>query len=157
MTLVIDLCPPDAAGPLRIGADQSATVAALREFGEPRLCNGTPGRRPSWFVLRPSGLLVRCHLDGHGDVGAIEFGRPTNDADTVRYQGIDLFGTPADELVAALRARTTVIEEEQGYAFVAPDLLLSCWRASTPKDADDVDGRFFDAVLLARPGYYDRT
>ncbi len=155
MTYVVDLRPPEAAGPLRIGADRAETVTALRQLGEPQLLNGTPGRRPSWFVHRPSGLVVRCHLDKPGAVEAIEFGRPSSTADAVCYQGIDVFGTPADELVTAMRARTRVVEEGRGYAFIAPDLLLSCWRATTPKDADDLDGRFFDSVLLARPGYYD--
>lgn len=155
MTYVIDLRPPDAAGPLRIGADRAETVTALRQLGEPQLLNGTPPRRPNWFVHRPSGLVVRCHLDKPGAIEAIEFGRPNNPVDIVCYQGIDVFGTPADELVTMMRARTRVVEEEHGYAFIAPDLLLSCWRATTPKDAEDLDGRFFDSVLLARPGYYD--
>lgn len=157
MALVIDLYPPEAAGPLRIGADRTATVAALREFGEPRPHDGTPDHSPSWFVHCPSGLFIRCHFDRPGGLRAIEFGRPSDGADTVRYQGIDVFGTPAEELLAALRARTRVVEEDHGYAFVAPDLLLSCWRASTPQDAEDTDGRFFDSVLIARPGYYDQA
>jgi hypothetical protein len=158
MTLVIDLRPPDAAGPLRIGADRTELVTALREFGEPRLVTRTFGHAPSWAVDRPSGLAIRCHLDRPGHLAAVEFRRPTIDADSVRYQGIDVFGTPAEEFVAALRMRTAVVEEEHGYAYIAPDLLLSCWRATTPKDPDDPDdpdGRYFDSLLLARPGYYN--
>lgn len=157
MTFVIDLHPPDVAGPLRIGADRTDMVSALREFGEPRLVTRSPGRPPSWAVDRPSGLVVRCHLDRAGRLDAIEFGRPTSAADSVRYRGLDVFGTPADEFVAALRRHTAVVEENHGYAYIAPDLLLSCWRASTPKRPDDVEGRHFDSVLVARPGYYNQT
>ena len=32
-----------------------------------------------------------------------------------------------------------------------------CWRASTPKDPEDTEGRWFDSVLIARPGYYNQT
>lgn len=155
MTLIIELRPPDVAGPLRIGADRSEVVTALREFGEPRLVTRTLGRRPAWAVQRPSGLVIRCHLDRAGLLDAIEFGRPTGTEDVVRYEGVDVFGTPAEEFVAALRGRTTVIEENHGYAYVAPDLLLSCWRAATPKNGDDTEGRHFDSVLIARPGYYN--
>ncbi|HJP72974.1 MAG TPA: hypothetical protein VJ914_01825 [Pseudonocardiaceae bacterium] len=155
MTLVIDLRPPDAAGPLRIGSDRTEFIAALREFGVPRLVTRAPGRRPSWAVDRASGLAVRCHVDRAGHLDAVEFGRPTTNSDAVRYHDLDVFGTPAEEFVAALRRRTQVVEEEHGYACVAPDLLLSCWRATTPKDADDTDGRYFDSVLVARPGYYN--
>jgi hypothetical protein len=155
LTLVIDLRPPDAAGPLRIGADRAELIAALREFGVPRLVTRAPGRIPSWAVDRPSGLAIRCHVDRAGHLDAVEFGRPTTNADAVRYQDLDVFGAPAEEFVATLRRRAHVVEEEHGYAYVAPDLLLSCWRATTPKDPDDTDGRYFDSVLIARPGYYN--
>lgn len=155
MAIVVDLHPPDAAGPLRIGADRTEMVTALREFGEPRLVTRTLGHRPAWAVQRPSGLLVRAHLDRDGLLNAIEFGRPTGTEDVIRYRDMDVFGTPAEEFIAALRKHTSVIEEDHGYAYVAPDLLLSCWRAATPKNGDDTDGRHFDSVLIARPGYYN--
>lgn len=155
MTLVVDLRPPDTAGPLRIGADRTELVAALREFGTPRLATRTLGRRPAWTVRRPSGLVVRAHTDRAGLLDAIEFGRPTGTGDVVRYRGMDVFGTPAEEFIDALRGHAGVVEEDHGYAYVAPDLLLSCWRAATPKDGDDTDGRHFDSVLIARPGYYN--
>ena len=157
LALVIDLRPPDAAAGLRIGADRSEIVTALREFGEPQLVTRAHRRMPSWTVRRPSGLVIRCHVDRAGRLDAIEFGRPTEPGDVVRYAGIDVFGTPAEEFVAALRTRTPVVEEDHGYAYVAPELLLSCWRASTPKDPEDTEGRWFDSVLIARPGYYNQT
>jgi hypothetical protein len=157
MTLVIDLRPPHVAGPLRIGMDRSEMVTALGELGEPRLVTRSLGRRPAWAVHRQSGLVIRGHLDRFGVLNAIEFGRPASTEDVVRYEGMDVFGTPAEEFVAALRTRTTVIEENHGYAYVAPRLLLSCWRAATPKNGDDTEGRHFDSVLMAGPGYYNPT
>ena len=155
MSLVIDLRPPDTAGPLRIGADRTETVTALRELGTPRLVTRALGRRPAWAVERPSGLVVRAHSDRAGLLNAIEFGRPTGTEDVVRYRGMDVFATPAEEFIAMLRQQTSVVEEDHGYAYVAPELLLSCWRAATPKNGDDTDGRHFDSVLIARPGYYN--
>ena len=155
MSLVIDLRPPDAAGPLRIGADRTETVTALRELGTPRLVTRTLGHQPAWAVERPSGLVVRAHLDRAGLLNAIEFGRPAGTEDVIRYRGMDVFATPAEEFITALRAHASVVEEEHGYAYVAPELLLSCWRAATPTNGDDTDGRHFDSVLVARPGYYN--
>jgi hypothetical protein len=66
-----------------------------------------------------------------------------------------VFTTPAADLVAELRRRTTVREEEDGHSFTAPELLLAFWRPTTPETPDDEDGRFFESVLLARPGYDD--
>jgi len=36
----------------------------------------------------------------------------------------------------------------------APDLLLALWRAVVPEDDNDSDGRYFESVLAAMPGYY---
>jgi hypothetical protein len=37
-----------------------------------------------------------------------------------------------------------------------PDLLLSLWRPfEADDDSHDEQGHYFNAVLLARPGYYD--
>lgn len=76
--------------------------------------------------------------------------------DAVTYDGLDVFTTPAAQLVSQLRRHTTILAEEDAHAFTAPDLLLSFWRSTTPESPDDDEGRFFESVLLARPGYYDQ-
>jgi hypothetical protein len=82
-------------------------------------------------------------------------GRPGSGDDVVSYLGMNLFGTPADELVERLSedARTEV--SEGGRSVTAPDLLLALWRAAIPESPAEDDGRYFESVLVARPGYYD--
>jgi hypothetical protein len=47
-------------------------------------------------------------------------------------------------------------DEEPGYSLTAPNLLLAFWRSAVPEGSYDPEGRYFEGVMLARPGYYDR-
>lgn len=156
--MIIALRPPDAAGPLRLGATGQAAVDTLQHLGVPLvLCRDTSSR-PGWAVHRPSGLFIGVYFDAHDHVEAIEFGRPGDStADAVTYNELDVFTTPAADLITQLRQHTTVREEENGHAFTASDLLLAFWRPTTPETSDDEDSRFFESVLLAQPGYYDQA
>jgi hypothetical protein len=152
--VIIVLRPPDAAGPLRIGATGQDTVDTLRQLGDPQVLCRTPDSRPAWAVHRPSGLFISAYFDADDRVEAIEFGRGDAD-DAVTYNGLDVFTTPATDFITQLRRHTTVYEEEDGHSFTAPELLLAFWRSTTPETPDDTDGRYFEGVLLARPGYND--
>jgi hypothetical protein len=108
-------------------------------------------RRPWWWNVR---LVFRFRLLRCGRCGeAVEFGRPRS-RDVVTFGGIDIFGTPADALVMKLREITSVDVDEDGHSATAPALLLWLWRSVVPENDDDQDGRYFDSVLVARPGYY---
>lgn len=144
--MVIVLRPPEAAGPLGIGATGQATVDTLRRLGDPQVLCRTPGSRPGWGVQRPSGLFIGAYFDAQDRVEAIELGRPGSTDDAVTYNGLDVFTTPAADLVTQLRRHMAVLEEEDGHAFTAPEVLLSFWRPTTTD-------RFFESVLLTRPGY----
>jgi hypothetical protein len=86
-------------------------------------------------------------------VEAIELGWPQG-SDVVLFRGIDIFGTPADTLVERLREVTSIEVEEGGHSATAPDLLLALWRSVVPESDNDPDGRYFESVLVLRPGYY---
>lgn len=87
---------------------------------------------------------------------AVELGRPDGTDDAITYDGLEVFTTPAADLITQLRQRTTVHQEEDASAFSAPSLLLSLRRLITPQSPHDQEGRFFDSVLIAQPGYYDQ-
>ena len=72
----------------------------------------------------------------------------------VLFRGVDIFGTPADTLVERLREVTSIDVEEDGHSVTAPGLLLALWRSVVPDDDNDPDGRYFESVLIAKPGYY---
>lgn len=56
--MIFELHPPQAAGPLRIGATVHDTTELLKQFGTPVILCGINGRRPGWGVHRPSGLFI---------------------------------------------------------------------------------------------------
>ena len=150
--MIFDLRPPDTAGPLRLGATSKDTDRVLHTLGTPLLLCGTAGTRAGWGIERPSGLFVAAWFDTDDRVDTLEFGGPTGAGDVVTYDTIDVFATPADELLDALRARTTVVEidEEDGSSYLAPDLRLTLWRPPTPAAPDDIDDRFIASIGLSK-------
>lgn len=56
--------------------------------------------------------------------------------------------TVGDEALATRESRS------RGRSVTAPDLRLALWRAVIPEGSADEDGRYFESVLVARPGYY---
>ena len=155
--MIFELHPPQAAGPLHIGATGHDTVELLSQLGAPVVLCRTRGRRPGWGVHRPSGLFIGAYFDADDRLEGIEFGRPDGNDDAITYHGLDMFTTPAADLVAHLRQRTAIhVEaEEDGHFFTAPSLLLSLWLV-TPDSPHNREGRFFGSVLIAQPGRYDQ-
>ena len=72
------------------------------------------------------------------------------------YRDISLFDEPVHEVLRRLRQTTEVVDsdDEPGYSFTAPSLLMALWRPTIPEAPDDPDGRYIESVLIARPGYY---
>jgi hypothetical protein len=147
--MIFELHPPQAAGPLSIGATGHDTVLTLKQLGTPQVLCRTAGSRPAWGAHRPSGLFISACFHSDDRLEAIEFGRPGSNDDTVTYDGLDVFTTPAAGLITQLRHRTTVHQEEDGHAFTAPSLLLCLWRPVLPQSPDDQQGRFFNPQVLA--------
>ena len=149
MDFVLD---PPHVGRIVLGEPMDQAAQALRELGELRSVPTTP----SWFVVRPSGLFIRVYPNAGDRVEAIEFGSGGPATDKVLYRDISLFDEPVDEVLRRLRQTTEVVEseDEPGYSFTAPALLLALWRPTLPEGPEDSDGRYFEAVLMASPGYY---
>ena len=75
--------PPDAAGPLRIGAAADDTFESLKQLGVPLILCRIPGSWPAWGIHRPSGLFIATFFDADNRLEAIEFGRPNSNDDAV--------------------------------------------------------------------------
>jgi hypothetical protein len=155
--MIIELNPPLAAGPLDLAATGDEIIAAMRQFGEPRAFCRVAGDRPGWSVEDPNGLFLSAYFGADDRAIAIEIGRPTNAVVSVIYDGLDVFQTPAADLVEALSRGTRILPEEDGHLFTAPDLLLSLWRPTAPEGPDDDEGKYFESVLIAKPGYHDQA
>src|SRR5213593_980986 len=128
-----DLDPPVGVGQLRLGMTREEARQALAKLGDPREFR-RDNSPPGWVVNRASAIFVYCDVTGL--VNAIEFATPgfgTNASDQVRYRGIDVFSTPATDVVAALRGLGELIEDsEAGSSFTAPNRVLALWRDGGP-------------------------
>jgi hypothetical protein len=154
-----DLDPPHGVGALRIGTSREEARKELEKLGQCR-----PFARydspPGWLVDRGrSGngtTAIFAYCDPGGQVNAIEFGTPgfgTRAEDEIVYRDIDVFRSPASEVVAAIRRLGEIVEEEEAASsFVAPNVLLALWRDGGPRGPD---GRplYFESAFIARPGY----
>jgi hypothetical protein len=74
--MIFELDPPEAAGPLLIGATGNHTVEVLNQLGDPQVLCKTPGSRPVWAVHQPSGLFISTYFHTDDRLEVIEFGRP---------------------------------------------------------------------------------
>jgi hypothetical protein len=43
--------------------------------------------------------------------------------------------------------------EEDGMNVMVPEVFLGLWRRTVPQISDGEDGRYFESVLIAAPGY----
>ncbi|WP_280725980.1 hypothetical protein [Kitasatospora sp. MAA4] len=82
--------------------------------------------------------------------------RPGPEDVTVRFRGIDVFRTPARQLLAQLRAMGLTVLDETLYAYV-PQLSLGFTRVAGHEVPLDTDGEplYFQAVLTGPTDYYD--
>ncbi|TYB50914.1 hypothetical protein FXF51_54575 [Nonomuraea sp. PA05] len=141
-----------AAGPVLLGASFEETGRVLAAWGAPY-----PGAEPLDWRLLGSGVDVHAFCGSAGVVQTVEIYR---DLDVelrahVFLLGVDLFSTPAEQVIAELRARFDVEVDQGDCGLVVPELS----RSGVPypgADQETVD-RYtcFESVLIASRGYYD--
>ena len=137
-------------GPLRIGMSMAEAERLLYEI-EGAVAAKPGARRNPGFADFESGMSIQIAPDGVGGLRSVEIYRPLKDV-RVLCRGISVFETPADELIRVLSAEVRLEIEDGGLAVIAPDLLLAFGRDVLSNEAD---GRYFDWMLVAKPGYYD--
>lgn len=134
------------------GASGPDTGEILKQLGSPQVFCRTAGRRPAWGVHRPCGLFIVAYFGANDQVEAMEFGRPDRSDDAVPHDGLDVF-TMQQKISSPGCDSTRASTRKKPGAVTAPSLFLSLWRPVTPQPPDDHEGRFFESVLIARPGY----
>lgn len=149
--LILD--PPRGAGPIEIGMPFEQAEQALRAiagFTPPKVGERVlPG-----FAHYESEMSIAVDQDRSGNVRSIEVYRPGRDIN-VLYRDISIFGFTAADVIRRLSELARLEIEDDGLRVLAPELLLSLWRDVLPEGPDDVNGKYFEAVLIATPGYYD--
>ncbi|MDX6740111.1 hypothetical protein [Actinocorallia sp. A-T 12471] len=147
----LELVPPERVGPIMIGMDFDAAqreLVSLPGYRPPAL-----GRRVEpGFAHYDSEMSISVYPE-RDQVKAIEIFRPEEE-DSVVYRGISLFELPADQVIEALSTTESLDIVRGGEFVVAPELLLALSRPHLPAGPDDEDGRYFESVLIAAPGYY---
>jgi hypothetical protein len=153
---------PDIA----LGAGEREAVRAASAYGPTTVTPagtvniaGTLFPTPTQIVATAPGFNLVLVLDDGISVTAIEVWRPRDPAAdiTVRYDGLDVFRTPAVQLLDLLRARGHRIEtEDEGAGAWAPDLALGFSRVAEHEVPMGADGHplYFESVLVTAAGYY---
>jgi hypothetical protein len=147
----LELLPPDRVGPIMIGMDFDEAEVMLRAL--PGFQSPGPGeRRQPGFAHYESEMSIAVYSE-RDLVKAVEVFRPEGD-DVVLYRGISIFKESAGDVIRELQSITRVHVERDGLFVVAPDLLLALSRPYLPESPEDEEGRYFESVLIAAPGYY---
>lgn len=153
LSTTIRLNPPVGVDDVAIGSSRGDARRALAGYGAVESFSRA-GEQPGWRAHNAAEtLVVFTYFDAADSVEAIETGRPA-DGSSVLYGDLDVFAISAQDVVRALRRHTPVAGTQDETSYVAADLLLSFWRSAAPESPGDEEGRYFDSVLVARPGYY---
>ncbi|NUP49599.1 MAG: hypothetical protein HOW97_20155 [Catenulispora sp.] len=166
----LHLDPPrgivSAGSAIPLGAAESAAVRAASRYGPTTVAPagtiniaGTLFPTPTKITTTGPGFELVLILDDAVSVTAIEVWRPRDPRTdiTVRYDGLDVFRTPAAQLLELIRARGHRVEtEDEGVGAWAPDLALGFSRVAAHEVPRGADGEplFFESVLVAAAGYY---
>jgi len=148
----LELLPPYGVPPVWIGMPRLEARNAMAPWGDP-IPFSRHGEPPGWRIY-PPGIFVYMGLDECVD--CLEFASPGYGEPGICemvFRGIDVFLTPAAEVLARLRAMGFAVEDDGLNGPVIPELLLSFWLDGGPTDSRD-EPLYFEAVLVARPGYY---
>ncbi|MCP2257441.1 hypothetical protein LX15_001126 [Streptoalloteichus tenebrarius] len=149
----IRLSPPVGVSSVRLGMNQAEARQAMRHWAEPEVVEG------EFLGLRAKAKDLAFDIfalfEGGDSVSAIEVWRPESEQVRVIFEGMDVFGLPASDVLRALRGRGIVVDESDPYYPCCPDLALGFNRAgdsggSTPEGLSVL----FESVLVAAPGYY---
>lgn len=155
----IELNPPFGVAPLEIGMSLDEAVTACRVWGDVGVSRGMD-EIPTLIADHPRFEVVARLGDGTG-VTTIDVWRPRPATQpggteiTVCCEGLDVFGTPARELLAALASLGRPVEDAHTARPLLPGLALVLVREPHEDDPMDTDGLplRFARVRVARAGY----
>jgi len=150
--VTLELRPHEGVPPVRIGMTREEAREALAELGAAKPFARGRGAPLGWRVSEGDlSLFVYC--DEAGFVEAVELARPGLPGEPscvqVTLQGLDVFGTPALELLATIQERGIRVTDGEDYYPTAPDLALGFSRAGDDHGhvAPDDLPAYFESVL----------
>ncbi len=144
-----DIIPLKSAGQVNLGLTKDEI---LHTIGKPS------DRLPEKDCYQYDNIFFCICYDQNDRVEYIEYSTPTDNKTKVLFHGIDIFGTPADDLINQITTQLGYEydkdEREIPYCYIFPDLELSFWRPVLPDDKEDEDGKYFMTVGIGVKGYY---
>ncbi|GGS92006.1 hypothetical protein GCM10010222_36890 [Streptomyces tanashiensis] len=146
--------PPHGAGPVRLGMTLDQAVAAVSPWGEPRV-RTRPNRVLVTVSAACDGVGVQVLLEERDTVTAVELwwpGEGRQSSTRVLLGQVDVFRTPADELLKGLPAH-----DADGEDPFVPGLSLGFTRRTSQEVPRRPDGLplGFTSVLVGGADYYD--
>jgi hypothetical protein len=144
--VIISLVPRTGVPPLLFGMTVDEALAAMSTWGTPESI-GVRGETE--LRVHDEGLTrdVFAYFDAGVTVNAVELWCPKGTETSVVFDGIDLFQTDADEILVELVQREHRVDRSDPVHPILPEVTLGFTRENL--------GPQFEAVVIARPGYYD--
>jgi hypothetical protein len=145
-----DIVPLNGVGPVKLGMTRNEVRSALGESPDGPILDNREGFMRGFFV----------DYDDTGRVEFIELARSS--FFRAVFRGHCLHDVPADEAIALVSKydQFDATNKELGHSYIFLKLQLSLWRgtcATADQSLDDPDGRHFEAVGIAAPGYFERS
>ncbi|MEU5545756.1 hypothetical protein AB0G85_25675 [Streptomyces sioyaensis] len=155
-----ELDPPNGITGFPLGTRADAVQTAAAELGQVRVQDEGSAHEFHYMkvtALHPQFEIV-FHLEDGKTLTSAEMWipRPGPEEITVRFRGIDVFRTPARQLLEQLEGMGLTVLDETLYAYV-PHLSLGFTRVAGHEVPLDTDGEplYFQAVLTGPTHYYD--
>jgi hypothetical protein len=160
IAMEIELDPPNGVTGFPLGMSADDVKTAAQDLGRIQVQDEDA---PSFFhpmkvlAIHPQFEITFTLRDGKSLTCAeVWIPRPGPEEITVSFRGIDVFRTPARQLLDQLEAMGLTVLDETQYAYV-PKLSLGFTRVAGHEVPLDTDGEplYFQAVLTGPADYYD--
>jgi hypothetical protein len=162
--LELELVDGRGVPPVLFGMTVDEAMEAMRPWGDPKVAS-YPGPLPSYAGIDGPELHIddgqmnvdiSVMLERDGRVTSVRVWKPREpEAIRVRYRGLDVFATPADEFLTWLRSTGHEVDGDR-YFPQCDSVALGFSRDGTGGDDEDEDGvtATFRYVLFAPPGHF---
>jgi hypothetical protein len=156
--LVINLVANEGVPPLRFGMSVAEVDEALSVWGTPESASA-PNDTTTKLRVRDAGLTrdIFALFERDDRLTAVELWRPEegDPSVSVRFGDLDLFSTPAEEVIDQLEARGAAVDQSDPFFPKCHELTLGFNRDGGDDRDDRGLSRYFESVLIAPPGYYN--
>jgi len=138
-------------GPVRLGMSCEEVRKAMGVV--PNVFRKSQKSQQTTDAFHNNGFQV-FYTGEHPTVEYIELSRDCEFS--VFIDGIDVFSTPANELIMKLTQKSNFDQNdpELGYSYVFPEWELALWRPVVPENDNDNDGRYFSTIGIGIRGYF---